>query len=64
MVCFAQSQARMRSSGQQLRRSTNVVVDDDGYVRSSEAGTIILLLSILCVLALAILVIAGIKLGQ
>ena len=54
----------MRSSGQQLRRSTNVVVDDDGYVRSSEAGTIILLLSILCVIAIAILVIAGIKLGQ
>lgn len=54
----------MKTSTQQLRRSSSVVVDVDGYVRSSEAGTIILLLSILCVIALAILVIASIKLGQ
>jgi hypothetical protein len=47
-----------------LRKTNNVVVDSDGYVRSSEAGIIILLLSILCVVAIAILVIAGIRLGQ
>lgn len=54
----------MGASTQQLRKSTAVVVDEDGYVRSSEGGTIILLLSILCVVAIAILVIASIKLGQ
>lgn len=47
-----------------LRKTNNVVVDSDGYVRSSEAGIIILLLSILCVVSIAILVIASIKLGQ